>query len=433
MKASTDSFQRIAVIGAGISGLASAWLLSSRYVVDLYEADNHLGGHTNTIDVTVSGIDLPVDTGFMVCNYRTYPHFTRMLEHLGVALQPSTMSFSIQCEDDDLEWAGTNINSVFSQRRNSLNPRFLRMLFDIWRLSRSVDRLIDDPTMTEISLKKLLDREGFSQGFREWYLVPMGAAIWSMPPEKMMEFPAHTFLRFCDNHGLLRLRQKPQWYTVVGGARNYVQQLVKGISGDIFQAQPVEKVRRGNGKVEVILDGAREGHRYDAAVLACHADDSLQLLEEPSEAEEALLKLFPYQTNDAYLHTDPSFLPSRPQAVSSWNYLSPSSGRSESVSVTYNLNLLQDLDCPSIIMVTLNPPRKPAEDKVLEKLSFAHPMVTKESSGSQSRIDQVQGVNNTWYAGAWQRYGFHEDGLLSAINVARDFGIHPSWSDASAS
>lgn len=195
----------------------------------------------------------------------------------------------------------------------------------------------------------------------------------------------------------------------------------------------MEQVRRNNGEVEVILAGAREGRRYDAAVLACHADDSLLLLEEPSAAEEDLLKHFPYQTNEAYLHTDPSFLPSRPEAVSSWNYLSPSSTRSNTVSVTYNLNLLQDLDCPSIIMVTLNPPRVPAEDQVLEKFSFAHPMVTKESTGSHSRIGQVQGVNNTWYAGAWQRHGFHEDGLLSAINVARDFGIHPPWSEASGS
>jgi predicted NAD/FAD-binding protein len=408
-------------------------LLSSKFVVDLYEANDYLGGHTNTVDITVSGMDLKVDTGFMVCNYRTYHHFTRMLEHLGVDLQPSTMSFSVQCEDDNLEWAGTNINTVFAQRRNVLSPRFLRMLFDIWRLSGSVDRLIDDHSINEISLEQLLDREGLSQGFREWYLVPMGAAIWSMPPEKMMEFPAHAFLRFCDNHGLIRLRQKPQWYSVAGGARSYVKQLVKGISGDILKAKPVEKVRRDNGEVEVILDGAREGRRYDAAVLACHADDSLLLLEKPSEPEEALLKSFPYQMNDAYLHTDASFLPSRPRAVSSWNYLDPSSGQENILSVTYNLNLLQDLGCPSVIMVTLNPPREPAQDRVLEKLSYAHPMMTRESVGSQDRIGEIQGTNNTWYAGAWQRYGFHEDGLLSAINVARDFGIQPPWSDASVS
>ncbi|MHB0915585.1 MAG: NAD(P)/FAD-dependent oxidoreductase [Thermoleophilia bacterium] len=427
LTANTDSYQRIAVVGAGISGLAAAWLLSSKYTVDIYEANGYLGGHTNTVDVTVAGSDLAVDTGFMVCNYRTYPHFTRMLDHLEVDLQPSLMSFSIQCEDDGLEWAGQNLNSVFAQRRNALNPRFLKMLFDIWRLSGRADRLIDDPAAREISLGELLEREKLGDSFRDWYLVPMGAAIWSVPPVKMMEFPAHAFLRFCDNHGLLRLRDKPQWYTVTGGARTYVERLSRGISGQAHTGSGVAMVRRDGDSVEIFLDGETSGRRYDAAVLACHADESLRLLEQPTASEDAVLRCFPYQQNDAYLHTDSSFLPSCRQAVASWNYRAPAGSERDDLSVTYNLNLLQDLDCPATVMVTLNPPREPDAASVLRRFAYSHPVFSRESGLGQTRIEELQGDANTWYAGAWQRYGFHEDGLMSAIGVARDFGVSPPW------
>ncbi len=423
------SASRLAVVGSGISGLSCGWLLSLRYQVDIFEANNYLGGHTNTVDIKVDGIDLSVDTGFMVCNYRTYPNLIQMFDYLNIDLQSSNMSFSVHCDENNLEWSGTNINTVFAQRKNIFNIRFLKMLYDIRRLSRDADRLVNDPATADKNLGQILDREGYGKGFKEWFLVPMAAAIWSTPPDNMFGFPAQVFLRFCDNHGLLRLRDKPKWYTVVGGARLYINKLKDQISGNIYLNKSVTKIRRLKDKVELNASGLRKPRLYDAVVIACHADDALEIIDQPSEDERDILESFPYQHNDTFLHTDASFLPSNKRAVASWNYFSEKCSEGTGLFVTYNLNSLQNLPCSTPVLVTLNPIREPDPSTVLGRFDYAHPIFTKKSIIAQNKIRRIQGQNNTYFAGAWQRYGFHEDGLLSAINVAESFGITTPWSE----
>lgn len=420
---------RIAVVGSGISGLATAWLLSRRHEVDVLEANDYLGGHAHTVDIDVRGSSLAVDTGFMVCNRRTYPNLMRLFEHLGIDLLPSDMSFSVHCDEPELEWCGRNLNTVFAQRGNVWRGRFWHMLYDILRLDRSATRLVADGGTADLTLGQLLQRERFGEPFREWYLVPMGAAIWSTQPPRMLDFPASTFLRFCHNHGLLRVSGKPKWLSVAGGARRYVTRLVEGISGQVLAGQPVVGIARTGDGIDLWTKVGERPWRYDGAVLACHADDALHLLRDPGKAERTILGAFPYSHNDTVLHTDESFLPVRRRAHAAWNYWSESSRAGTKLSVTYYLNRLQSLSCDSPVLVTLNPCRQPDPDRVLARFDYAHPTFVRRSIEAQKEIDRIQGVGSTWYAGAWQRYGFHEDGLLSALRVAKAFGINPPWGE----
>ena len=417
---------KVAVVGSGIAGLGAAWLLSPVHEVDVFESEDRLGGHAHTQTVHVGGTAVAADTGFMVYNERTYPNLIRFFERLGVTCSQSDMSFSVQCPDEGIEWSGSGIASIFAQRENIANPVFLRMLVDIVRFSRMAERLLADESVDALTLGELLDREGFGHGFTDWYLVPMGSAIWSTPAGRMRDFPAKSFLRFADNHGLLHVAGKPQWRSLVGGARTYVEAAAAGVSGEVHLASPVQRVRRVGDGVEVAWPGGVR--RYDAAVIATHAPQALALLDEPTDAERTVLGAFGVNDNDVVLHTDTSFLPGNTRAHASWNYYSATADTSAAtLALTYYLNRLQPLGTDSPLLVTLNAQREPVADSVLGRLSYAHPLFGHDALAAQGRLGELQGAGGIWYAGAWQRYGFHEDGLLSAVRVAEAMGAPLPW------
>jgi uncharacterized protein len=419
---------RIAVVGSGISGISAAWLLSPANQVDLFESEQDLGGHTRTIDVDCGAGPFPVDTGFQVFNRRTYPNLTRFFETLGIDATDADMSFSVQVRDADIEWSGTNLDTVFAQRKNVTNPRFLRMLTDVLRLSREADRLLADPTIAELTLGELMKREGYSEAFTDWYLIPMGDAIWSTPPGSMLDYPALTFLRFCDNHGLLHILGKPLWLSVPGGARRYIKAALQSLSGELFSGEPVERVERTGTGVRVSTPARTRD--YDAIVFASHPPQTLAALGGTASAREReVLSAFVYWDNDVIVHTDESFLPRERRAWASWNWYSETSEMSKAALVlTYRINTLQQLptDAPTV-METLNCDRRPVEGSVLAELSFQHPMYSRDAVAAQAALPSIQGVDRVWYAGAWTRYGFHEDGLLSGVRVAEALGAVVPW------
>ena len=416
---------RIAVVGSGISGLACAWLLAPRCRVTLFEAAATLGGHTNTVDVTLDGHTHGVDTGFLVYNDRTYPNLIRLFAHLGVANAPSEMSFSVKIGAGELEWAGTNLASVFAQPSNLARPRFLRMLADLLRFNRHATRLATSGEALRGTLGDFLDEHGYGPELRGLYLVPMAACIWSTPSTQIHRFPLHTFLTFCHNHGLLAVTNRPQWRTVVGGAREYVKKLAATLP-DIRLATPVRAIRRFDERVVVATDQGSEA--FDQVVLATHTDQSLALLDHPSTEERTVLRAIPYQANRAVLHTDASLLPTRRRAWASWNFHSRRSELTdEPVSLSYLINRLQPLPFATPVVVTMNPLREPRADTVIAAFDYHHPVFLEGSDEAKRRVADLQGGRRTWYCGAWTRYGFHEDGLLSAVNVAKQMGASIPW------
>ncbi len=416
---------KIAVVGAGIAGLSCAYRLSKAGGdVTLYEAGRYFGGHSNTVDVSVDGQTFGVDTGFLVFNDRTYPQLIALFDELGVDVAPSDMSFSVKlplARGGELEWAGANLDSVFAQRRNLLRPRFLRMVSEILRFNREATALAEGGTLPPMALGAWLDTRGYSSEFRHWYLLPMAACIWSCPSDQMLAFPLATFVRFCHNHGLLQVNDRPQWRTVRGGSRNYVNKLLAGIPARRLH-EPVLAVERQQG------DGARPAvsvrtaggvERYDEVVLACHSDQSLALLGDARADEAALLSAMRYQPNRAVLHLDDSCLPRRRKAWSAWNYQSTGDQHgTPQVCVHYLLNMLQPLPVATPVIVSLNPIDAPDPAKVLASFDYAHPVFDADAVAAQGRIARLQGANHTWFAGAWLGYGFHEDGLKSGLAVA---------------
>nr|WP_298398636.1 FAD-dependent oxidoreductase [uncultured Azonexus sp.] len=418
--------QRIAVVGAGISGLASAWLLSRRYDVTLFEAGNYLGGHTNTVDVTVDGFTHPVDTGFLVFNERTYPNLIAMFALLGVDSVATEMSFAVSLRKPELEWAGSNLATVFGQKRNLLRPAFWRMLGDILRFNReSTAWLLTHPGDSR-SLGEFLDAGGYSREFADWYLLPMAAAIWSCPTGQMRAMPLGPFVRFCNNHGLLQIFDRPAWRTVSGGARTYVRKLAEQLD-DVRVACPVSAVTREAGGLRVTH--ARGSDHYDQVVMACHSDQSLAILGyTASDAQREVLSAIRYQPNRAILHTDPALLPRQRSLWSAWNYFAGEGAPGEQpVGVSYLINKLQPLPFSTPVVVTLNPVSEPAPDKILAEFDYAHPVFDAAAIAAQERLPEVQGENGIWLAGAWGSYGFHEDGLKSALRVANALGVQAPW------
>jgi predicted NAD/FAD-binding protein len=414
---------RIAVVGTGIAGAAAAWLLSSRHEVHVFEREGRPGGHTHTVAAPRGdGTSVGIDTGFIVYNEATYPLLVRLFDELGVATQASDMSWSLRCERCDLEYAGS-ARGIVAQPANLASPGYLRMLSDIARFNRLGARLVADPRTTNLTIGRFLEVAGFGHGFRHHYLLPMAAAIWSSGTGTIEEFPLATLLRFFANHGLLGVTTHHAWRTVVGGTSSYLTPLTAPYRDRLHLASPVAAVFRDRDGVEVVLDdGGR--HRFDAVVLAAHADEALAMLAAPTERERALLSAWEYSVNDTWLHTDTALLPRRPAAWASWNYLLDDCTRpTQEVSLSYHMNRLQSLDEPREYVVTLNPATPPAPASVLRRLTYTHPRYTRASVGAQAELDELNGRNRTFFVGAYQRYGFHEDGLWSAVRAAQHLGI----------
>ena len=418
---------RIAVVGSGISGTASAWLLSRSHEVHLFEREPRLGGHTHTVAASrADGSTLPVDTGFIVYNEATYPLLVRLFDELGVATQASDMSWSLRCERCDLEYAGS-ARGILAQPANLASPGYLRMLADLARFNRLARRIVADHRGSSLTIGRFLDVAGFGHGFRAHYLLPMAAAIWSTGTGVIEELPLDTLLRFFDNHGLLGVSTHHQWRTVVGGTSSYLALLTAPYRDRIHAGNPVVAVRRDRDAAQLTL-ADHTTQTFDAVVLATHADDALGLLADPTPRERELLGPWSYSENDTYLHTDTALLPARRAAWASWNYLLDDCRRpTQQVSLSYHMNRLQTLDEPLEYVVTLNPDTPPAAGAVLRRLSYTHPVYTRSSVATQDHLDELNGVRRTFYAGAYQRYGFHEDGLWSAVRAAQHLGVRWPW------
>ena len=418
--------QRIAVVGAGISGLASAWLLSRQHDVTLFEAASYLGGHSNTVDVTLEGKTHPVDTGFLVFNEKTYPNLIALFEHLGVASVATEMSFAVSLENPDLEWAGSSLATVFGQKRNLLRPSFWSMLSDILRFNRESTAWLATHPDNERSLQDFLETGRYSPAFADWYLLPMAAAIWSCPTGQMRDMPLATFIRFCQNHGLLQVFDRPMWRTVLGGAREYVRKIAAQLA-DIRLACPVSAVTRDGEQLRVTH--AQGSELYDQVVMACHSDQSLAILGfTASDGQREVLSVIRYQPNRAVLHTDPALLPRDEKLWSAWNYFAGQGDPGQQpVGVSYLINKLQPLPFKTPVIVTLNPAREPDPAKVLAEFDYAHPIFDGPAIAAQQKLAEVQGENGIWLAGAWGSYGFHEDGLKSALRVVNGLGIKAPW------
>lgn len=423
--------QRIAVIGAGISGLATAWLLSREHEVTLFEAADYLGGHTNTVDVELEGKTHPVDTGFLVFNDRTYPNLIALFALLGVESVATEMSFSVSLERPALEWAGSSLATVFGQPANLLRPGFWRMLSDLLRFNRESTAWLAEHPDDRRSVGQYLVEHRYSAEFADWYLLPMAAAIWSCPTGQMRDMPLATFIRFCNNHGLLQVFDRPTWRTVKGGGREYVRRLA-GQLDDIRLGCPVRAVSRDALGLSLHFAGGVE--RYDQVVCACHSDQALAILGDTADpAQRAVLTAVRYQSNRALLHTDAALLPRRRHLWSAWNYFAGAGDdHDRPVGVSYLINKLQPLPFSTPVVVTLNPAREPDPAKVIAEFDYAHPVFDAGAIAAQAVLARVQGQGGIWLAGAWGRYGFHEDGLMSALRVANALGVAAPWQAAAA-
>jgi predicted NAD/FAD-binding protein len=417
---------KIAVIGAGISGLACAYQLAqSGHDVTLLEAGDYFGGHSHTVDVTREGCTYGVDTGFLVFNQQTYPNLVELFKSLQVETVATDMSFSVKADVDGIfgkgriEWAGSDLNAVFAQRRNLFSPRFLTMLRDILRFNREATALAFEANAdASMSLGAYLDLHRYSEQFRAWYLLPMAGCIWSCPTAQMLEFPLSTFVRFCHNHGLLQVNDRPQWYTVKGGSRNYVQKMLAAIPTRQCNS-PVRSISRHTigGVRQVTVQSKIGTSLYDHVVLACHSDQSLQLLTDANQPERTLLGAIKYQPNRVVLHTDANCLPHHRNTWSAWNYESKNH-REAQVCVHYLINKLQPLPFKRPVIVSLNPIDEPAAHQIIDEFAYSHPVFDGPAIAAQQRLSEIQGRDHVWFAGAWTGYGFHEDGLKSGLAVA---------------
>ncbi|MCU0305279.1 MAG: FAD-dependent oxidoreductase [Thermoanaerobaculales bacterium] len=414
---------RIAVIGSGISGLASAWLLSRRHEVHLFERSPRLGGHTHTVAYETGDRTLALDTGFIVYNERTYPLLTRLFAELGVATRASDMSFSVSSADPDVEYASHGLRGLLAEPSLLLSPSFLRLLVDVVRFGRRGRQVLAGPPDPEATIGDLVAEGRFSAAFAQLYLYPMVSAIWSSGAALAADYPRDALLRFLDNHGLLRVTGQPEWRTVVGGSSSYIAPLTRPLGDRIHRGSGVTAVHRRADGVRVVLENGAE-HDADHAVVAAHADQALAMLARPTSDERELLGAWRYSVNDTWLHTDASLMPRRRAAWASWNYLVGEAGR-DAASLTYHLNRLQGIDGPTEYLVTLNPAREPAPESVIRRLGYTHPVYTAASVRSQSDLPSLNRVNRTWFCGAYFGNGFHEDGLASAVAVAGDLGV--SW------
>ena len=429
--------RRVAVVGSGIAGLGVAHALAcdtqNPTLVTLFEAGSHFGGHAHTVDVTLNGITHGVDTGFLVFNERTYPHLIRLFADLGVKTAPSDMSFSVQARQDRLEWSGSNLATVFAQATNLVRPRFLAMLADLLRFNRLTTAIAQRNEDAELQepIGDFLDRERFGRAFRDWYFLPMIGCIWSCPTDQMLRFPIGTMIRFCHNHGLIQVANRPQWHTVAGGSRHYVQRMLADLP-DARLNTPVRQIRRlppGSGAAGVTVSTDHSNERYDEVVLASHSDQSLALLADATADEQRVLGAIRYHPNRAVLHTDARVLPQRRRAWAAWNYArATDSGREQAaVCLHYLINRLQPLPWQQPVIVSLNPDPalEPDPRHVLGEYDYSHPVFDRAAVAAQRELPAIQGRSHVWFCGAWTRYGFHEDGLMSALAVVD--GLRTHW------
>jgi len=410
---------RIAIIGSGVSGLVCSHLLRRDHDVTLFEADARAGGHANTLNVTLDGVEHAVDTGFIVYNERNYPVVTGLFAELGVMTRPSDMSFAMSDDVAGIEWCGTSLTSVFAQRRNVVRPAFLAMLRDVVRFNRSARRFLDEPENLGHTLEEFLDGGHYSRAFIDWYLVPMGAAIWSADPEEFLRFPAAAFIRFFDNHGLLGIRDRPQWRTVVGGSMQYVTAITESLGHQLRLATPVRSVARLGDGVAITTDEGSDV--FDHVIMATHSDQALALLDSPTLAERDVLSAIKYSSNEATLHTDSRLMPRRRRARASWNWRRWPGARS--ATLTYDLTLLEGLSTSRPLYLTLNQTDSIDPGQVLAQMTYRHPVYDSSAMAAQRRHGEISGRDRVSFVGAYWGYGFHEDGARSAVEVCRSLGV----------
>ena len=407
---------KIAVVGSGISGLSAAFYLSKKYKVDLFEQDDHFGGHSYTYDIKKNNKTIPVDLGFIVFNELTYPNLIKFYNELGVPYEKSDMSFSVSIQDSNIEYGGRGLKAIFANKLNVFNLNFLRMIKEIISFYQTAPTLIKKDLNKE-TLGSYLDKSNLSKYFIEYHIIPMVAAIWSMPFKKAKDMPLKLFLNFFINHGLFKFKNRPQWYTVTNRSRTYVKKVLSSISGEVFKHYKVTEINRNEDNVRINIGG--EHMNYDQVVLASHADQSLEILKDSSEEEKRILSKFKYVSNVAILHTDERLMPKRKLAWSSWNSIS----KGNQTCVTYWLNNLQNLKCDNNFFLTLNPIYKISNIDIIKKVDFTHPYFNLETLKHQKDLNLLQGKKRTWYCGSYFGYGFHEDGLKSTINLIKNFKI----------
>jgi predicted NAD/FAD-binding protein len=415
--------QRVAVIGSGIAGLTSAYLISQSHEVTLFEANDYLGGHTHTKQVACHGKTYPINTGFIVFNDWTYPNFIRLMNKLGVASEASDMSFSVRCENTGLEYNGTSLNSLFAQRINLVRPSFLKMVYDILRFNKETVFSLEDGSVSEQqTLGEFLQEHRYGASFRNHYIIPMGAAIWSASEDVMLDFPLKFFLKFFNNHGMLSVDERPQWRVISGGSASYIDPIIAPYKDRIHLNTGIKKVVRCEERV-VLFTHAGEQHVFDQVVFACHSDQSLAMLDQPTSEEQRILSAIPYQMNDVVLHTDIRLMPKRSLAWASWNYHIPQRAN-DCAMVTYNMNMLQNFDdAPETFLVTLNRSNEIDPQKVIERYRYSHPVFTVDGIKAQQQHHLINGFNRSHYCGAYWFNGFHEDGVNSALRIAETFGV----------
>ena len=409
---------KIAIVGTGIAGNVAAYKLHKQADITVFEANDYIGGHTHTHDIKMDDEQHNIDTGFIVFNHWTYPNFIALMQELGVDIQPSDMSFSVKCERTGLEYNGTTLNSLFAQRSNLLRPSFHRMIRDILRFNKEAKQVLNRRN-TMYTLGQYLFDNKYSEEFIEHYIVPMGAAIWSSPPHKMMNFPAYFFIRFFNNHGMLNVNDRPLWYVIKNGSNSYVEKLTKGFKDRIRLNSPVEWIKRYDNYVMLKPKG-QEAMKFDSVFLACHSDQALRMLDDPSENESKVLGAIPYQSNEAVLHTDESVLPKKRLAWAAWNYHILKQNK-DRVALTYNMNILQGLKSKHTFCVTLNNTDAIDPKKIIKRLDYDHPVFTLPGMEAQSQQEVINGPRNTYFCGAYWRNGFHEDGVVSALNAVEHF------------
>ena len=407
---------KLAIIGSGISGLSSAYYLSKNHKVDLFEKEDHFGGHSHTIDIKIQDNIIPVDIGFIVFNKKTYPHLINFFEENNIAIEKSNMSFSVSVRDSEIEYCGKGISGIFSNKLNLFNIKFLKMFFTIINFYKKSENknLIDE----NINLGEYLYQLNVSDYFIKFHIIPMVSAIWSMPPYEAKQMPLGFFLKFFQNHGLFKLKNRPQWFTVSNRSRTYVDKILSNISGEYFKNYHINKIKRIQSGIQVYYGDKNEYFTYDKVILATHADQALSIIEDPNEIEKKILSNFKYKTNEAVIHEDINYMPKNNKAWCSWNS-SVKAENSEQNSITYWLNLLQNLDISKNIFLTLNPYLKIPEEKIFRKVQFTHPYFDQKAIDSQKDLHLIQNKNNILFCGSYFGYGFHEDGIKSSLDMMK--------------